>query len=738
MNKIILKKIILKLEHNDIFYIFLQLLFLAFFFIFIFGVNSKNLFLPWHYDGDGLGTYQNVQNIKDSGWVTTNPRLNAPFSFQNYDFMVSLTDNIAFLFLKLVFLLSNNIWFSVNINYIFNCISISFISYFIMVNLKINRFISSAASLTFALLPYFFLRGIMHYTLSMYQFVPLCILLCIWVYNEDIFFILDRYFSKNIKNILALLFCLLIAENGNGYYPFFACFFLIITGLIKTEFKFTRKLFPAIFLVLFICIIFIINLIPYFLSIIEYGKNMEAGVRPSYQAEYYGLKITQLFMPLKSYGINSLNRIITEYNNGILINENSFAYLGLLGTIGCLILFIRIFINEQEKEKNKLIFLLSRLNIAGILLATIGGFSSLFALFVSSQLRAYNRISVFIAFICILSVSILLNNIFQKLNKKYQKILFLTVTVCIIFIGIIFQYPESIKNKFLPKDITDISSFSSDFEFISFIENKMPENAMIYQLPFDRYPEEGGYRHFIGTLHSKKLKWSYGAIRGRYPDYWHQKVASCPIEVKLKILSFVGFEGIYIKRSAYSEEEVSNLERSLSEILDSTFYYSNNRMLSFISMKNFNINIQALYNYEEIKIIKEEILKDIDWSVNSGGNNRSISIITLQRHINDVIKNELGFYEIFKDGILYGPYITLNAGNYNLLVDCDFDNSIGNQTLNISTNFGNNLLQTVPIYNGENHISFTLKEKYDNIEFVIENKNFPKIEVKNMLLVKSN
>jgi phosphoglycerol transferase len=135
-------------------------------FVFL-GVNSKNLFLPWVYGGDGLGTYQVVQNIKDSGWASSNPRLAAPFSTQNSDYMASFTDNIAILFLKFFLSISNNIWFSVNINYILNCIAISLISYFVMVNLKINRIIASAGSLTFSLLPYFFLRGINHYFLSL-------------------------------------------------------------------------------------------------------------------------------------------------------------------------------------------------------------------------------------------------------------------------------------------------------------------------------------------------------------------------------------------------------------------------------------------------------------------------------------------------------------------------------------------------------------------------------------------
>jgi phosphoglycerol transferase len=172
----------------DIKYIVFQLLFLVCFFVFVFGINSKNLFLPWVYSGDGLTAYLDVQNIKDTGWVLTNQRLAAPFSYQVIDNMLSFTDNVMVLFLKLIFLLSKNIWFSVNFNFILNCVAISIISYFVMVSLQINRLIASLSLLTFALLPYYFLRGITHYPLSMYQFIPLGIIICVWIYFEDNFF----------------------------------------------------------------------------------------------------------------------------------------------------------------------------------------------------------------------------------------------------------------------------------------------------------------------------------------------------------------------------------------------------------------------------------------------------------------------------------------------------------------------------------------------------------------------
>jgi len=115
-----------------------------------------------------------------------------------------------------------------------------------------------------------------------------------------------------------------------------------------------------------------------------------------------------------------------------------------------------------------------------------------------------------------------------------------------------------------------------------------------------------------------------------------------------------------------------------------------------------------------------------------------IYINPLQMHNNKVQKDESGFFEIYKDGILFGPYITLKPGSYLIILDCDFDNSIGNPILNINTDFGKKELQNSILYKGENHIYFILDKKWDSIEFVISNNIFPIIEVKNIFLKKND
>ena len=70
------------------------------------------------------------------------------------------------------------------------------------------------------------------------------------------------------------------------------------------------------------------------------------------------------------------------------------------------------------------------------------------------------------------------------------------------------------------------SEFRHDAEFVQRIETVMTPGAMIFQLPVVAFPENpkvnrlNDYDLAKGYLHSTRLRWSYGAIKGRENDAW--------------------------------------------------------------------------------------------------------------------------------------------------------------------------------------------------------------------------
>jgi hypothetical protein len=64
---------------------------------------------------------------------------------------------------------------------------IALVSYLVLRSRKIDLFFAAAGALSFTFLPSLFFRNDLHVMLSAYCFIPLSILLCIWLYEDDNF-----------------------------------------------------------------------------------------------------------------------------------------------------------------------------------------------------------------------------------------------------------------------------------------------------------------------------------------------------------------------------------------------------------------------------------------------------------------------------------------------------------------------------------------------------------------------
>ena len=273
-------------------------------------------------------------------------------------------------------------------------------------------------------------------------------------------------------------------------------------------------------------------------------------------AELYGLKIIQLFLPINNHGIPILQKVITKYNTTMpLVNENCTAYLGVLGIVGFLLLLLFLFERGKSKvvsENYKSLEILSEMNVFAVLYATIGGFSSIFSIMVSEAIRGHNRISIFIAYICIIAVMLTLEEFSGKFNKK---ILYSAVVAFCIF-GIWEQVPAGLMGNYQLSS----SAYKSDKAFIQNIESQLPDSAMVYQLPYHKTPEAGSvnnmtdYQLYTGYVNSTNLRWSYGGVKGRNGDKWFETISAYPMDKMIKTISLAGYSGIYIDRRAYTED----------------------------------------------------------------------------------------------------------------------------------------------------------------------------------------
>ncbi len=567
-----------------------------------------DLAVPFTYAGDdGLPMYAKAKLLQQQFWDLENPWLGAPFTAEHYDFManaMTYTENLA---LKLLGLIFTNPIVALNVQYLLLFPTIALISYFVMRSLKLRCLVSVPCSVAFAFLPAIFFRGIGHFSLTAYQFVPLSILLCIWLYTDDQFLRCKGFWHYR-RNIYAIVFALLIANNGIAYYAFFTCFFLAVTGVMKAlRDRKWKPLLRSAANIGFVCFFLVLSLTPVILYQLQNGTNPIVAARNPMEAELYSTRLSLLLLPTSGHGVPLLRSWVADYKNAPLLNENTFSHIGLVGVAGFVFLFFYFFVKKKDTLRYRQMSLLAGLNLFGFLLGTMGGLGSLFAVIVTPALRAYNRVSVFLAFICILAVALLLDRYTRKL--KTWLVAVLMGLMCVV--TVLEQYPPY----WYPNYNVLRTAYQSDASFVQQIESEVPDGAMIYQMPYVFYPEAGtvnemgAYSHFTGFLHSKNLRWSYGGMHGRKSDLWNSAVDQLPLSDKLKVLSITGFEGIYIDTRAYDEAELKELTDNLQRELNIEPLVSSDGRLLFFNMDSYNQAYRAKYTEEERQAKKEELLK---------------------------------------------------------------------------------------------------------------------------------
>lgn len=547
-----------------------------------------DLSYPLQYEGgDDMSILVDAKMLQQQTWIYTTDRLGTPNGTTFTDFSANLLNNVGKIVLKIFVMMTQDIALASNLTYLSVFLFAGLISYFVMRDMHISNWIAVLTSTAFGCAPYLVLRGVCHIVLTECYFVPLSILLCIWVYERDDILCMNKQFFKNPRNYLAVFFTLLIANNGIAYYPFFTCYLLIVTAISKVaktkKWKYGAK---AGILIVCICVFLVLSLLPGKIYSWQYGSNKSAVVRNFAETELYGLKIIQLFLPVDSHGSEFLENLLNNYNETTwFLNENSTAYIGLLGIVGFIILMLVLFMKKNSKTTERLGFL-SEMNLMMVLLGTSSGFGTIFSFLISDMLRAYTRISIFICYVCILAFALAADSFYRKYmqNKKQKHIAYVFAGGITLFA--LFGIWEGFSPNVSDHEMI-VEKYSSDRDFVAQIEGMVEEGAKIYQLPYHLYPEGGpdynmmDYDLYAGFIHSDTLKWSYAAVKGRDGDEWNYNISQLPLTDMVAQLKQEDFSGIYIDRRAYEEEAYQELERSLADITGHTVIVSDNGNLSF-------------------------------------------------------------------------------------------------------------------------------------------------------------
>jgi len=561
-----------------------------------YGFFGNSLALPTTYAGaDEFSLMSELKAEATSGSVIDIDDLGAPYGTQRYGainyYLFNDTHFIGALFYKI----TGNVFMAINLLVItfvaFNGLS----SYVVMLALKIKYEFAVMSGIAYGLLSYVFYRGISHAMLSAYYVAPLAILICMWLLQDSNFYKLNKNFLKNKKNIAAIIITFIFANNGIGYYPFFSCFFIIGTGIyLALSRRKIKELFRSILVIINIFVWILIICIPYFINKIMYGSNAFLSQHSQYEGEIYALKIIRLLIPAHKTGISLLDSFTTSYSNNAPLQTEITEFMGLLAIIGFVILFIVLLSGNAVKKEE--LRLLSIMNVFAILLACIGGFGSIFNILIFDQVRCYNRISVYIAFICLLGFGYAYSIFRDKINKYVCMVALLVLTVVSLFL----QIPRITFSQ------ENIDAYNSDKNFVEQIESEMETGSLIYQLPYAGYPETGktetgmfADRSFSGFLYSKTLKWTYGSYKGSQTDVWWKNTSSLDVNDMINDMIAMGFTGIYIDSRGYTETNLNKLLEEINQITDVEYSVSEDGSMYFFNITDYATKVKESLSEEE-------------------------------------------------------------------------------------------------------------------------------------------
>lgn len=128
-----------------------------------------------------------------------------------------------------------------------------------------------------------------------------------------------------------------------------------------------------------------------------------------------------------------------------------------------------------------------------LLLATIGGFGSLFNVFVAPDIRCYARIVPFIDYFCLTGVAVLLMRWGNWWRRKSLSVgLFGTVLAAITVLA---AADQALLSRYLQYGTREQALYH-DAAFVRTIEGRLPQGASVFQLPYTPFPLDPGDSRF--------------------------------------------------------------------------------------------------------------------------------------------------------------------------------------------------------------------------------------------------
>lgn len=540
---------------------------------------DASLHIPFLFGGDSTASLVDIKAVVRDGWLGINDQLGAPYGQVRYDHAGVFGEATQLMIIRLLAIPMSDPAAILNVYFLLGYPLITVSAYAVLRMLGIDRPVAAAAAVIFAMLPYRILRGPTHLMLSAYYAVPLgCLLILGLLGRFDLF--RRRAGATGWRTWLSGRTALtvglaLFVGLSDAYYALFTVVIAGAVGLLAAVARSDwRRLVATAVVAGTVIAGMLVAQAPVLIYNLGHEANDAVAERVPWESELYGLRITSLVLPLPDHRLQGLADLSNRYYDQTQLNgEGSSAALGLLmtlGLIGALAVFSSSGVGRRiVTARGRLARDAGAAALLTILIGTVSGVSALIAYLGDSPIRGWNRISVFIGFFALVALAAALSGARQRWFGQGRMLgVGLGILLALTCFAAWDQTPA--KSAFPYEAVK--AGWQNDARFGAAVTQALPAGSKILQLPYVPYPEfppRGrmvDYDHFKGYLHADTMQWSYGAMKGRYPDDWGAFTEGVPTEELVDAAAASGFRAIYVDRWGYDDDGaqiVAELEQAI-------------------------------------------------------------------------------------------------------------------------------------------------------------------------------
>ncbi|HSD27357.1 MAG TPA: hypothetical protein VLL75_08630 [Vicinamibacteria bacterium] len=562
--------------------------------------------VPFSYQEDGLVLTVLVKAVAEDGPLHFT-RLGAPFGADFVDW--GFGGWLIFLVTTPLVALVGHAGAAINVYWLLTVAAAGVSAAWVFRRLAVPAGVAFVSGVLYALLPWTFYRQVGHIALA-HLFVPPLCLLCLRVAGAR-----AEAFDRG-ERWITLVACLL--QGLDMIYSAFFAFVLLAAALPMGWLK-TRR--PALARAGALGLLLLaagaaIPLVPSALYWARHGRNERLAYKTVADADRYGLKLRHLLLPIDDHPLAPFRAVAARERAARFPeeNENRDARLGLFGSVGLLALLGLALgrVSGALRGRDEDLDVPAALTIVALLVAQIGGLGSIFNLLVVPDVRAYNRMSPFIALFAFLATAVLVSRLTRRLEASAEaRPAFLGAgLVALLAFGVADQVPWA---SLYATRAGSAPRFAEDEEFVLRLERLLPAGAMVFQLPHASLPvnaprpPRAPWDPAKAYLSSRTLRWSFGALLGR-TDPWHRSIEKLPPREMVERLALAGFSGIWVDRRAYPRTDEARLLDGLSGAVGAPPELSKGQRYGFFSIDGVRRRLEAELGPEAYGAAQADVL----------------------------------------------------------------------------------------------------------------------------------